>query len=64
MVQNSKTCVKWPLAKIPQNGFQDQISLNAGGPSLSYHLSIRYLCFLFDCGRLTQVLLYHTIAIT
>ena len=26
----SKTCVKWPLSKRPQIGFQDQILLNAG----------------------------------
>ena len=26
----SKTCVKWPLSKRPQVGFQDQLSLNAG----------------------------------
>ena len=25
----SKTCVKWPLSKRPQIGFQDQLSLNA-----------------------------------
>ena len=26
----SKTCVKLPLSKRPKNGFQDQLSLNAG----------------------------------
>ena len=26
----SKTCVKRPLSKRPKNGFQDQLSLNAG----------------------------------
>ena len=26
----SKTCVKWPLSKRPQIGFQDQLSLNTG----------------------------------
>ena len=26
----SKTCVKWPLSKRPQIGFQDQLLLNAG----------------------------------
>ena len=26
----SKTCVKGPLSKRPQIGFQDQLSLNAG----------------------------------
>ena len=25
----SKTCLKWPLSKIPKFGFQDQLSLNA-----------------------------------
>ena len=28
--ENSKTCVKQPLSKIPNIGFQDQLSLNAG----------------------------------
>ena len=64
----SKTCVKWPLAKRPKIGFQDQLLLNAGQkycrylqyflPSLSYHLSLRSL---FLCGRFTQVLLYSSI---
>ena len=26
----SKTCVKWPLSKIPKIGFQDQLLLYAG----------------------------------
>ena len=26
----SKTCVKQPVSKRPKNGFQDQLSLNAG----------------------------------
>ena len=26
----SKDCVKWPFSKRPNNGFQDQLSLNAG----------------------------------
>ena len=26
----SKTCLKWPLSKIPKFSFQDQLSLNAG----------------------------------
>ena len=69
----SKTCVKQPLSKIPKIGFQDQLSLNAGQsiaecskgsilqyfrPSLSYHLSLRSLFYLFLSGRFTQVLLY------
>ena len=64
----SKTCVKRPLSKRSKTGFQDQLSLNACQkycrmlqgedsaillPSLSYHLSLRFLS-----GRLTQVLLY------
>ena len=54
----SKACVKQPLSKWPKNGFQDQLSLNAGWkycrmlpwsilqyfwPALSYHLSVRFL---------------------
>ena len=54
-------------------GFQDRLSLNAGlkycrmlqesilqyfRPSLSYHLSLRPLFWLFMSGRLRQVLLY------
>ena len=30
MGKYSKTCVKWPLSKIPKIGFQDQLSVNAG----------------------------------
>ena len=30
MENYSKTCVKRPLSKRPQIGFQDQLSLNAG----------------------------------
>ena len=29
-MQYSKACVKQPLSKMPQIGFQDQLSLNAG----------------------------------
>ena len=69
----SKACVKWPLSKRPKISFQNQLSLNAGQsiaeyskgsilqyfwPSLSYHLSLRYLFCLFLSGRFTQVLLY------
>ena len=68
-----KTCVKRPLSKRPKNGFQDQLSLNAGQnvaecakgsilqyfrPSLSYYLSLRSLLCLFLSGRFTQVLLH------
>ena len=68
----SKPCVKRPLSKRPQTGFQDLLSLNTGQrycrmlrsilqyfwPSLSYHLSLRSLFCLFLSGRFTQVLLY------
>ena len=69
----SKTCLKWPLSKRPKIGFQDQLSLNAGQkycrmlqgeilqyfrPSLSYHLSLRYMFCLFLSDRFRQVLLY------
>ena len=30
IINYSDTCVKQPLSKIPQIGFQDQLSLNAG----------------------------------
>ena len=30
VVLYSKTCLKWPLSRRPQIGFQDQLSLNAG----------------------------------
>ena len=64
----SKTCVKWPLSKRQNIGFQDQVSLNAGQsiaecssgsilhyfqPSLSYHLSLS----IFEC-HFILVLLY------
>ena len=57
-----KTCVKQPLSKRPQIGFQDQLSPNAGQKycrmlqesnlqyfcsSLSYHLSLSKLFCLF-----------------
>ena len=68
----SKTCVKRPLSKRPQFGFQDGLLLNAcqkycrmlqGSilqyfpPSLSNHLSLRSLFCLFLSGPFTQVLL-------
>ena len=71
----SKTCVKRPLSKRPKHCFQDRLSLNVGKkycrmlqkkilqyfrPSLSYHLSLRYLFTLYLSGRFTQVLLYVT----
>ena len=46
---------KGPSQKT-ENGFQDLLSLNAGLPSLSYHLSLRP--FVNFSGRLRQVLLY------
>ena len=61
----SKTCVKRPLSKTTQIGFQDQLSLNAGQKycrmlqaSLSYRLSLRFLFCLYLSGHFTQVLLY------
>ena len=69
----SKICVNRPLSNRPKNGFQEQVSLNAGRkygrmsswsilqcfrPSLSYHLLLRYLFRLYLSGRFTQVLLY------
>ena len=60
-----KACVKRPLSKRSNNGFQDRLSLNAGQkylqycrPSLNYHLSLRSLLCLFLSGRFTPVLLY------
>ena len=67
-----KTCVKCSLSKRLNIGFQDQLSLNAGQkycrmlswsilqyirPSLSYHLSLRFLFCLYLSGHFTQVLL-------
>ena len=46
-------------SKRPKIGFQDQLLLNAGQPSLSYHLSLRFLFCPFLSGRFTQFLLYH-----
>ena len=77
LISYSKTCVKRPLSKRPQIGFQDQFSLNAGQsiaecskwsilqyfrPSLSYHLSKRSLFCLFLRSRSTQVILYSNIS--
>ena len=59
--------------KRPKNGFQDQLSLNAGQsiaecsrgeilqyfrPSLSYHMLLRSLSSLFLNGHFAHVLLY------
>ena len=72
----SKTCLKWPPSKRPKIGFQDRLLLKAGQkycrmlqesilqyfwPSLSYHLSLRPLFYLFLSGPFTQVLLYVTL---
>ena len=58
----SKTCVKRPLSKRPQIGFQDKLSLNAGQKYCRMlqgeHLSLKSLFCLFLSGRFTQVLLY------
>ena len=69
--QNSRTCVKLPLAKRPKIGFQDQLSLKVGQitecskgsilqyfrPSISYHSSLRSLFGLILSEHFTQVLL-------
>ena len=71
----SKTCVKRPLSKRPNIGFQDQLSLNAGRkycrmlqgehlqyfqPSLSYHLCLRHLlCLFFELTFYTVFTVYH-----
>ena len=70
---NSKTCAKWPLSKRPKIGLQDKLRLmqvksiaecSKGSilqyfqPSLSNHLSLRYLFCLFLSGWLRQILLY------
>ena len=72
----SKTCVKRPLSKRPQIGFQDQLSLNAGqnycrmlqGEHSAILLTfiklpfvIKIIVCLFLSGRFTQVLLYMVI---
>ena len=67
--QYSKTCLRRPLKKETKVGFQYRLSLNAGQkygsilqyfrPSLSYHLSLRYLFCLFLSGRLRQVYTVH-----
>ena len=69
----SKTCLKRPLKKKTDIGFQDRLSINAGPkycrmlmgsilqyfrPSLNYHLSLISLFCLFLSGRLRQVSLY------
>ena len=69
----SKTCLKRALKKKTKIVFEDRLSLNAGQriaqcsngsilqyfrPSLSYHLSFRYLFCLFLSDRLRQVLEY------
>ena len=67
----SKTCVKLPLSKKPQIGFQDQLSLNAVKSiafeysaifstfiKLSFVIKIFLLFCQFLTGRFTLVLLY------
>ena len=69
----SKTCVKWPLSKIPKISFQDQLSLmqvksiaecSNGSilqyfrPSVSYYLSLRSLFCRF------RVAVLHRLTIT
>ena len=72
----SKTCLKLPISKRPQIGFQDQLSLNAGqtycrmlqrehSAILSTFIKLPFVIkiFIFSIlsGRFTQVLLYNTI---
>ena len=57
-MQYSKTCVKRPLSRRQNIGFQDQLSLNAGQKYCRmHHLSLISLFCLFLSGRFTQVLL-------
>ena len=39
-ILHSKTCVKWPHSKRQKNGFQDQLSLNAGQKYCRMHSAI------------------------
>ena len=70
---NSKTCVKRPLSKRPQIGFQDKLSLNAGqkycrmllvehSAIVSTFIKLPFVIKIFVLsilsGRFTQVLLY------
>ena len=60
-----KTCVKRPLSKRTQIGFQYQLSLNAGQKycrMLPLDLSLRSLFGLFLSGRFTHVLLYNVMS--
>ena len=74
----SKTCVKWPLSKRPQIGFQDDLSFNAGQnycrmlqgehsalllTFIKSHLSLRSLFCLFLSGHFRQVLLLQNMLI-
>ena len=69
----SKTCVKWPLSKRPQIGFQDQSSLKAGqkycrmlqrehSAVLLTFIKLPFVIKIFVLsilsGRFTQALLY------
>ena len=71
----SKTCLKRPLSKRPKLVFKTNYHLmqvksiaecSKGSilqyfrPSLSYHLSLRYLYGLFLSGRLRPVLMYYS----
>ena len=71
-IKYSKTCVKQPLSKRPKDGFQDQLSLNAGqkycrmlqGEHSAILLTFIELPFVIKIfvlsilsGRFTQVLL-------
>ena len=73
LIRYRKTCVKRPLSRRPQIGFQDQLMLNAGQsiaecsegsilqyfrPSLSYHLSLRYFFFIFEWPFYTGITVF------
>ena len=58
----SKTCVKRPISKRQQIGFQDQLMLNAGQKYCrrlqGEHSAILLTFIKLPFGRFTQVLLY------
>ena len=65
----SKTCLKRPLSKMPNFGFQDQLSLKAGPKGAfcnSFDLHKATICHMFCLllsGRLKHVLLYRKVDI-
>ena len=51
----SKTCVKWPLSKRPQIGFQDKLSHNAG-QKYCRMLQVEHSAILMICIKLPFVI--------